>query len=142
MKNTLLIILFLSFNVYAQDFNGKWYIISYEDEIAYYNQTTDSLSYKIPAKKNEAESFRKASALLIFPITYSFNDKGKFEINHNTMGIISSGRFEIDKLNKKVIMIDEKNKKEEISYTFDNQTLFIEMKMEIGFIKIGLNKVN
>ena len=55
MKRTLIIILLFSFKSYSQDFTGKWKIFSYEDEIAYYNKTKDSIFYKNPARKDEAE---------------------------------------------------------------------------------------
>jgi hypothetical protein len=61
-------------------------------------------------------------------------------VNHETMGKITSGKFEVDKTNKKIIIIDEKGIKDEFPYIFSNEILFLEMKMRIGYIKMGLMK--
>lgn len=140
MKGILIIIALLSFKSYSQDFTGKWKVFSYEDEIAYYNKTTDSISYKNPVKKDEAESFKQMSELVIFSISYSFESNGKFVLDFPLMGESYNGKYEIDKLNSKIVMIDDKGKKNELAYNYTNGILFVEMKMEIGFIKLGLKK--
>jgi hypothetical protein len=139
MKKIFLIIVFLSFKANSQDLTGTWNIFSYEDEIVYYNKTTDSISYKKPARKIEADNFRKNAEFLIFPIIYKFIDD-HYMINHITMGKISEGKFQIDKPRERIIMIDEEGKKEELTFTYTGKLLFIEMKMETGFLKIGLKR--
>lgn len=129
---------FFSGFIYSQDLNGKWKVISYEDEIVYYNKVTDSLKYKDPERKEEAENFKEMADFLIFPITYQFDDK-KILINFPMTDEIF-GIFENDKLNKKIIFIDKIGKKDEIPYTFENETLFIYMKMLDGFIRLGFIK--
>jgi hypothetical protein len=141
MKRTLFIILLLSFKSYSQDFTGKWNVISYEDEIAYYNKIADSISYKNPARKTEAESFKQMSELIIFSNTYSFDSNGKFVLDFPVIGESSNGTYEVDKLNSKIVMIDDEGKKDELAYNYNNGILFVEMKMEIGYIKLGLKKV-
>lgn len=130
----------LRLEVNLQELVGRWKVFSYEDEIAYFNKTTDSISYKDSSRKEEAESFRQMSELMIFPISYNFNKNGSFAMNHQTMGEISSGQFEIDKSNKKIVLIDGKGKKNELPYIYTNEILFVEMKMETGYIKLGLKK--
>lgn len=142
MKRTLFIILLLSFKSYSQEFTGTWNVISYEDEIAYYNKTTDSISYKIPARKAEAERFKQMSELIIFSVTYSFGKDGKYVENHPALGEVINGSFEVDKRNKTILMTDEEGKKDNLKYNFDNGILFLEMKMETGYIKLGLTKVS
>ena len=141
MKRTLIIIILLSFKSYSQDFTGKWKVFSYEDEIAYYNKITDSISYKNPARKEEAESFKQMSELIIFSVTYSFDSNGKFVNDFPAFGKTVNGKFEVDKLNRKIVMTDDEGKKDELHYNYINGILFVEMKMEIGFIKLGLEKV-
>ena len=115
MKGILLIILLLSFKSYSQDFTGKWKVFSYEDEIAYYNKTTDSISYKNPARKSEAESFKQMSDLIIFSVTYSFESNGKYVENHPALGEVINGSFKVDKLNKIITMTeDDEDKKDEL----------------------------
>lgn len=142
MKRTLLIILLLGFKGYSQDITGKWKVVSYEDEIVYYNKTTDSISYKNPARKKEAESFKKMSDLVIFSVTYSFDSKGKYVEDHPALGEIINGSFEVDKRNKTIVLTDDEEKKDEYLYSYTNGILFMEMKMESGFIKLGLTKVS
>ncbi|MGV8993660.1 MAG: hypothetical protein ACOH1O_06110 [Flavobacterium sp.] len=142
MKVILLILLLLSFKSYSQDFTGKWKVFSYEDEIAYYNKSKDSISYKNPARKDEAESFKQMSEILIFPITYTFENNGKFLMNFPLFGEPVSGSFEVDRSNKKIVMIDGEGKKDELQYSHTDEILFVEMKMETGYIKLGLEKVN
>lgn len=141
MKRTLIIIILLSFKSYSQDFTGKWKVFSYEDEIAYYNKTTDSISYKNPARKEEAESFKQMSELIIFSVTYSFEKDGKYVENHPALGEVINGSFEVDKTNKTIMMTDDEGKKDSLKYNYDNGILFLEMEMEIGYIKLGLTKV-
>lgn len=142
MKRTLLIILLFGLKSYSQDFIGKWKVFSYEDEIAYYNKITDSISYKNPARKAEAENFKQMSELLLFSVTYSFENNGKFVVDFPFIGERINGNFEVDKLNRKIVMIDDEGKKDEISFIYTDEILFVEMKMETGFIKLGLTKVN
>lgn len=142
MKITLFLILLLTLNSYSQDFVGKWKPISYEDEVSYYNRETDSLSYKIPARKDEAESFRKISDFLIFTVIYNFDSNGKYILEFHALGETINGDYKVDKLNKKIVMIDDESKKEELSYGYVDGILFLEMKMETGLIKLGLTKVN
>ena len=108
-KIFLLIIVILGFNCQSQDIKGSWKVISYEDEIAYYNKITDSISYKDSSRKNEADNFKKMSDLLIFPITYVFDDKGNFTMNFPMMDSIK-GKYQLDKFNNKLILIDEEKK--------------------------------
>jgi hypothetical protein len=142
MKRTLLAILLLSFKAYSQDITGKWNVFSYEDEIAYYNKTTDSISYKNPARKKEAESFKQMSDLIVFSVTYSFESNGKYVENHPALGEVINGSFLVDKLNKTIVMTDDEGKKDKLKYDYDNGILFVEMKMETGYIKLGLTKVS
>jgi hypothetical protein len=131
---------FITFNgiIHSQEINGEWKVISYEDEIVYYNKIKDSIRYKDFERKTEADSFKEMADLMIFSITYKFNDN-KMSINFPMMDEIS-GIFENDKQDKKIIFTDDEGKIDEFPYAFENGTLFIEMKMENGFIKIGLNK--
>lgn len=140
MKKILWVIIFLSVKANSQDLSGTWAIFSYEDEIVYYNKATDSISYKKPARKIEADNFRKNAAFLILPITYKFDRNNNFTINHIKMGKISEGKFQIDKPRDTLIMIDKEGKREELPFTYVDGILFMEMKMETGFIKIGLKK--
>ena len=119
-KNFFLIIVILGFNCQSQDIKGSWKVISYEDEIAYYNKITDSISYKDSSRKNEADNFKKMSDLLIFPITYVFDDKGNYTMNFPMMDIVK-GKYQLDKSNHKLILIDEEGKKDELSYLFRNE---------------------
>jgi hypothetical protein len=140
MKRLLLILLFFSIKINSQELTGNWKVISYEDDIVYYNKITDSISYKNSSRKEEADNFIKTSEFLIFPITYIFDNNANIVVNHETMGKITSGKFEVDKTNKKIIIIDEKGIKDEFPYIFSNEILFLEMKMRIGYIKMGLMK--
>ncbi|WP_293895808.1 hypothetical protein [Flavobacterium sp.] len=142
MKRTLFIILLLSFKSYSQDFIGTWNVISYEDEIVYYNKTTDSISYKIPARKAEAERFKQMSELIIFSVTYSFEKEGKYVENHPAIREVINGSFEVDKRNKIILIIDDEGKKDKLSYDYTDGILFVRMKMKTGFIKLGLTKVS
>ncbi len=142
MKKTLLIILLLSFKAYSQNITGKWNVFSYEDEIAYYNKSADSISYKNSARKDEAENFKQRSDLLVFSVTYSFESNGKYTLNFPALGEIINGKFKVDKLNKKILMIDDEGKKDELPYSFEDGILFVRMEMEKGFIKLGLTKVS
>lgn len=139
MGRILFIVLLLSFKVNSQELSGSWKVISYEDEIAYFNKITDSISYKDSSRKDQAENFRQMSELIIFPITYNFDNNGSFVMNHPMMGKIS-GQFEVDKSNEKIIMIDEKGKKDALPFIYTDGILFVEMKMETGYIKLGLKK--
>ena len=103
-KRTLFIILLLSFKSYSQDFTGKWNIISYENETAYYNKIVDLITYKIPSRKSEAERFKQMSELIIFSVTYSFEKDGKYFENHPVLGEVINGSFEFDKTNKTMMM--------------------------------------
>lgn len=141
MKGILLIILLLSFKSYSQDFTGKWKVFSYEDEIAYYNKTTDSISYKNPARKSEAESFKQMSEILVFSVTYTFESNGKFIIDFPALGQTIIGSFEVDKSNKKIVTIDNEGKKDKLKYSYNDGILFLDMKMETGYIKLGLVKI-
>ena len=138
-KIFFLIIVIWGFNCQSQDIKGSWKVISYEDEIAYFNKSKDSISYKDSSRKNEADNFKKMSDLLIFPITYVFDDKGNFTMNFPMMDIVK-GKYQLDKPNHKLILIDEEGKKDELSYLFRNELLFIEMEMENGFIKLGFKR--
>ena len=138
-KIFILIIVILGFNCQSQDIKGSWKVISYEDEIAYFNKSKDSISYKDSSRKNEADNFKKMSDLLIFPITYVFDDKGNYTMNFPMMDIVK-GKYQLDKSNHKLILIDEEGKKDELSYLFRNELLFIEMEMENGFIKLGFKR--
>ncbi len=142
MKKTLLIILLLSFKSYSQEINGKWNVFSYEDEIVYYNKTKDSVFYKNPARKIDAESFKEMLNLIIFSVSYNFESNGKYVENHPALGEIINGTFVVDKLNKIIVLTDDEGKKESLRYDYDNGILFVEMKMETGFIKLGLNKIS
>jgi hypothetical protein len=135
----LIAILLLAFKCYSQELTGNWKVISYEDEIAYYNKSTDSISYKDSSRKNEADNFKKMSELLIFPITYVFDDKDNFTMNFPMMDTVK-GKYQLDKPNHKLILIDEEGKKDELNYLFRNELLFIEMEMENGFIKLGFKR--
>jgi hypothetical protein len=134
-----LMIVILGFNCQSQEVKGSWKVISYEDEIAYFNKITDSISYKDSLRKNEADNFKKMSELLIFPITYAFDDKGNFTMNFPMMDTIK-GKYQLDKFNNKLILIDEEGKKDELNYLFKNELLFIVMKMESGYIKLGFKR--
>ena len=138
-KIFFLIIVILGFNCQSQDIKGSWKVISYEDEIAYFNKSKDSISYKDSSRKNEADNFKKMLDLLIFPITYVFDDKGNYTMNFPMMDIVK-GKYQLDKSNHKLILIDEEGKKDELSYLFRNELLFIEMEMENGFIKLGFKR--
>ena len=134
-----LIIVIFGVNCQSQDIKGSWKVISYEDEIAYFNKNTDSIYYKDSLRKSEADNFKKMSDLLIFPITYVFDDKGNFTINFPIMDSIK-GKYQLDKSNNTLILIDKEEKKDELKYLFVNELLFIEMKMENGFIKLGFKR--
>ncbi|OAQ38069.1 hypothetical protein A5893_14785 [Pedobacter psychrophilus] len=142
MKGILLIILLLSLKSYSQDFIGKWKVFSYEDEIAYYNKTKDFIIYKNPTRKDEAESFKQMSEIIIFSVTYTFESNGKFINDFPAIGETVIGSFEVDKSNKKIVMIDNEGKKDELKYSYNEGILFLEMNMETGYIKLGLVKVS
>ena len=140
MTRLLLIIFLFSFKVTSPELTGNWKVISYEDEIVYYNKITDSISFKDASRKEDAEYFLETAEFMISPLTYNFDNNGNFEVKHQAMGIIASGKYEVDETNKKIIMIDQEGKKETVPFSFDNGILFIEMEMEVGFVKIGLAK--
>lgn len=140
MIRLLSIIFLFSFKLTSPELTGNWKVISYEDEIVYYNKNTDSISFKDASRKENAEYFLETAEFLIFPITYKFDNSGNFDLHHQAMGTITSGKYEVDETNKKIIMIDQEGKKEEVPFSFDNGILFIEMEMEVGFVKIGLAK--
>jgi hypothetical protein len=137
-KFLFLLIIVLCGKTYSQDLSGKWHVISYEDEIVYFNKATDSLYYKDSARKVEAENFKEMSDFLIFPITYKFDDN-KITMNYPMMDEIS-GDFVNDELKKKITFTDKNGKTGEFPYTYINEILFFEIEMENGFIKIGLMK--
>ena len=140
MRNIFfLILVVLGFNCQSQEMKGSWKVISYEDEIVYYNRSTDSIYYKDSLRKNEADNFKKMSDMLIFSITYFFDDKGNFIMNFPTMDIIK-GKYQFDKPNNKLILIDDKGKKDELNCLYKNELLFIEMEMESGYMKLGFKK--
>ena len=139
MKKILFIILLLNLKVNSQELIGNWNVISYEDEIAYFNKMTDSISYKDASRKGEAENFRKMFELIIFPITYNFESNGSYAMIHPIIGKIS-GQFKLDQNNKTIIFTDEEGKKDELPFIYKDEILFVEMKMETGYIKIGLKK--
>lgn len=140
MTRLLLIIFLFSFKVTSPELTGNWKVISYEDEIVYYNKITDSISFKDASRKEDAEYFLETAEFMISPLTYNFDNNGNFDVSHQAMGIIASGKYEVDETNKKIIMIDQEGKKETVPFSFDNGILFIEMEMEVGFVKIGLAK--
>ena len=94
--------------VYFEDTNNKGFDVNiigvrnpkntspekFEDEIAYFNKSKDSISYKDSSRKNEAYNFKKMSDLLIFPITYAFDDKGNYTMNFPMMDIVK-GKYQI-----------------------------------------------
>jgi hypothetical protein len=141
MKKIFFILILFSSKIYSQNLTGTWNVISYEDEIVYYNKIKDSISYKIPSQKEEADSFKEMSDFLIFALTYKFDNNKNFSFNHSTFGEISSCQFEIDELNKKIILLDKKSKQDEIPYDYINEILFMEIKLKDNDnIKIGLKK--
>ncbi|MCH6232623.1 hypothetical protein [Cognataquiflexum rubidum] len=140
MTRLLLIIFLFSFKVTSPELTGNWKVISYEDEIVYYNKITDSISFKDASRKEDAEYFLETAEFMISPLTYNFDNNGNFGVSHQAMGIIASGKYEVDETNKKIIMIDQEGKKETVPFSLDNGILFIEMEMEVGFVKIGLAK--
>ena len=141
MRYIVFLALLISGDIFSQDLTGTWKVISYEDEIAYFNKVTNFISYKDSTRKNKADSFRAMSEKLIFPIIYKFDNKNHFTLNHPIIGEIK-GRYNIDESNKKIVFTDSDDKVDENSYYFNNEILFIEMSMEVGFIKIGLKKIN
>lgn len=68
MKKILFIILLVSLKVNSQQLVGNWKVVCYEDEICYFNKTTDSILYKDTTRKEEAENFREMSDLIILLI--------------------------------------------------------------------------
>ncbi len=142
MKRTLFIILLLSFQSYSQSLIGTWKVVSYEDKNVYFNKPKDSVSFKIPEKEHLTEYIKQISERIIFLDTYSFFSDGKYNINHIGVGQKIDGKYTIDELNKKILMIDDKGKKDEFPYNFINDILFLEMKMRAGEIKLGLTKVS
>ncbi len=142
MKRTLFVILLLSFKSYSQDIAGKWDVISYEDEVAYYNKTADSLSYKNPSRKDEAESLKQKVELIFFSMSYTFYSNGKYVVDLPAVGETENGEYKVDKKGKKLVMIDVEGNKDELSYAYEDGILYIRMKMQIGFIKLGLTKVS
>ncbi|MEZ7506216.1 hypothetical protein [Flavobacterium sp. Arc2] len=139
MKKILFVILIVSLKVNSQELVGSWKVVSYEDEICYFNKTTDSISYKDASRKGEAENFRKMSEILIFPISYSFESNGNYTLTQPMIGEIN-GQFRFDQVNKKIVFIDDEGKKYEIPFLYRDNILFLDMKMETDYIKIGLNK--
>ncbi|EIA09887.1 hypothetical protein [Flavobacterium frigoris] len=139
MKKILFIILLVSLKVNSQQLVGNWKVVCYEDEICYFNKTTDSILYKDTTRKEEAENFRKMSDLIIFPITYNFDSNGNYTMTNPMIGK-THGKFKIDKVTKKIAFIDDENKKFEIPFEYKDEILFLQMKMENAYMKIGLKK--
>jgi hypothetical protein len=139
VRSIVFIIILFSVEGFSQDLIGNWKVISYEDEVVYYNKIIDSLTYKDISKGDRAESFRANAELLIFPITYRFESNGQFTLNHPILGVIKE-QYTVDSLRKKITFIDSDQKRDEHSYHFDNEYFFIEMKMQTGFIELGLHK--
>ena len=142
MKGIFIIILFLSIKGYSQDFTVKWKVFSYEDEMTYYNKTKDSISYKNPSKKDEADSFKQISEDRIFSVTYTLENNGKFIIDFPEFGQTINGSFEVDKSNKKIVLTPDIDKKYKILCIYADGFLFVKMKVESGYIKLGLMKVS
>ena len=142
MKRTLFIFLFLTFKSYSQDITGNWNVVSYEDETVYYNKVKDSIVFRDTVEKDQVELFKQTLESIVFSVTYSFKSNGKYVLNFPALGRIESGDFKIDKLNKTIMMIEDKGKKDELPYVYSNGILFIRMTMEIGFINVGLTKVD
>lgn len=58
----------------------------------------------------------------------------------NPMIVKTHGKFKIDKVTKKIAFIDDENKKFEIPFEYKDEILFLQMKMENAYMKIGLKK--
>ena len=141
MKGTFLLILLLTFKSYSQDITGNWDVVSYEDETLYYNKQMDSIAFKKNStEENHVERLKQKLELIVFSVTYSFKTNGKYVENHPALGEVINGSFEVDKQNKTIVIIDDEGKKDKLKYNYDNGILFVEMKMERGYITLGLIK--
>jgi len=139
MKKLIILFLFLSTNITAQELTGTWNVTSYEDEIVYYNQTTDSIYYKDESRKAEAENFRKMFEMMILPVTYTFKDNNEYEMLHPMLAEIK-GTYEIDRDNNYVILSEKNTMNDTLPFSMSNEILYLRMKLEEGFMKIGLKK--
>ena len=142
MKRTLFIILLLTFKSYSQDITGNWNVVSYEDETMYYNKIKDSIVFKKTIEKDQVERLKQKLELIVFSVKYRFESDGKFTLDFPSIGEVVNGKYKVDERKKVIVMIDEEQKKEDHQYIFRNGILFLRMKMEEGFIKIGLTKVS
>ena len=105
MKNIVFIILFFCTNIYSQNIAGKRKVISYEDEIIFYHKEKDSILFKDETRKEEVQSFKEMSELLIFPITYTFYDKGIFIMSNPNLANIE-GKYKLvnEEIAKKIMI--------------------------------------
>lgn len=137
MKNIVFIILFFCTNIYSQNIAGKRKVISYEDEIIFYHKEKDSILFKDETRKEEVQSFKEMSELLIFPITYTFYDKGIFIMSNPNLANIE-GKYKL--VNEEIA---KKNNDIEFQlFYFRNEVLYTKTMLLDGFVEVGLIKTN
>ncbi|MCH4822774.1 hypothetical protein ML462_06280 [Gramella lutea] len=140
MKKIILLFLFISIKGISQEITGKWKVTSYEDEIVYYDKSKDSLLYKDPSRKDEAESFRKMYEILILPITYEFRENNDFEmVLPNIIQI--KGKYEVIDNEKYILLTDENGKTDTLPFSKNKEALYIKTELENGFVRVGLERL-
>jgi|SRR6218665_921861 len=132
MKKTLTIILLLTCSIlFSQDITGKWKVIIYEDDVAYYNQKTDSISYKTSTKSEYSENFKNENESY-FSTVLEFDKNKNYIID--TGGKKGKAKYEIDSKNGKIKFIWPNGNTETRNFKYENQILTI----EIDLYKLGM----
>lgn len=137
MKKLVFIFLFLFAISYSQNITGKWKIISYEDEKAFYNKENDSIYFKDLKSKEEAENFKNMSDILIFSLTYTFFDNSDFTMSNPNFANIK-GKYKL--VEEEVAQ--KNNDSESQLFYFKNEILYTKTELIDGFVEVGLKKIN
>ena len=93
--------------------------------------------FKDETRKEEVQSFKEMSELLIFPITYTFYDKGIFIMSNPNLANIE-GKYKL--VNEEIA---KKNNDIEFQlFYFRNEVLYTKTMLLDGFVEVGLIKTN
>src|SRR5690554_6642040 len=115
MRLTIIILLFQMVSC-AQNINGKWKLISYEDEKMYYNVQNDSISPKDYWDEDDEMSIILKKAFKDTNI--EFTENKHFIMKSHIVGHKNS-KFKIDTENKLIILDELDINNEKIFYHFN-----------------------
>ncbi|MES2574363.1 MAG: hypothetical protein V4572_05445 [Bacteroidota bacterium] len=140
MKKIIFIAFLFCIRVYSQDISGNWKIISYEDNVVYYNNLKDSVSYKDISRKDEADDILIIYKPRLSTLTFDLDKNGKFTLNgHDRQKAF--GRYSINQQSGKIVFSENgKKQKHEIQITLVNETLYLKFQGETGFFTMGFKK--